>query len=62
MLHGKEMLRSHFFAAASLRHHETELICFTQLHRTPLDDIVIIRIHIDAEARLPGRRDLIILQ
>ena len=46
---------------ANLHHHETELICFTQLRRTPLDDIVIIHIHIDAETRLPERRDLVTL-
>ena len=45
----------------NLHHHETELICFTQLRRTPLDDIVIIHIHIDAEPRLPERRDLVTL-
>ena len=50
-----------FSCDANLHHHETELICFTQLRRTPLDDIVIIRIHIDAEPRLPRRRDLITL-
>ena len=44
---------------ANLHHHETELICFTQLRRTALDYFVIIRIHIDAEPRLPRRRDLI---
>ena len=58
MLWGKNTSLT-FPCDANLHHHETELICFTQLRRTPLDYIVIIRIHIDAEPRLPRRHDLI---